>query len=332
MTQALTEFICRKRRVLAIFLSILFLFTQAESFSQSLKFNHVLGNETDGDPFLSIAQDKYGFMWFTRHVKGLQRYDGKELISYLHDPLNTNSLSGNRTECMVIDSANMIWIGTYGYGLDRFDPSTNKFTHYRHNDQDISSLSNDSITALLADRAGNVWVGSHGGLDLLDKRTGKFTHFVNRESDPKSLSYNEVRIIYEDRAGTIWVGCGRPFANLNQRPEYGGLNRLDKTTGKFIRYMHDPSNPASISNNKVRAIFEDSKGNFWIGTRGDGLQTLDRNTGIFTHYYYDKAHPEKLSRPPETFENGQAIDFISFITEDSYGSLLIGTWVQGINY
>ena len=117
-----------------------------------------------------------------------------------------------------------------------------------------------------------------------------------------------------------------------QRPEDGGLNRLNKTTGKFTRYMHDPANPESISNNKVRAIFEDSKENFWIGTGGDGLHTLDRNTGIFTHYYYDKSHPEKLSRPPQIFENGEAMDFISFITEDSYGSLLIGTLLQGINY
>ena len=329
----LPEFIRTKRQVQIILLSIVFLlFIRTESFSQQLKFDHVLGNESDGDAFLSIAQDKYGFMWFTRGLKGLQRYDGKELKSYMHDPLDSNSLSDNYIECLVIDSENIFWIGTFGSGLDRFDPSTKKFTHFRHNDKDVSSLSNDTITALLVDRSGDVWIGSYGGLDLLDKKTGKFTHFVHKPGDPESLSNNEVRIIYEDRAGTLWVGCGIPFGRPNQRPEDGGLNRLNKTTGKFTSYMHDPANPESISNNKVRAIFEDSKENFWIGTGGDGLHTLDRNTGIFTHYYYDKSHPEKLSRPPQIFENGEAMDFISFITEDSYGSLLIGTFLQGINY
>jgi len=318
--------------VMVIFLSMVALaLISTRSLSQQLKFDHVLG-KSDGDAFLSIAQDKYGFMWFTRGLKGLQRYDGKVLKSHLNDPLDSNSLSDNYIECLVIDSENIFWIGTFGSGLDRFDPATKKFTHFRHNDKDISSLSNDTITALLVDRAGDVWIGSLKGLDLLDKKTGKFTHFVHRPEDAESLSNNEVRIIYEDRSGTVWVGCGIPFGSPNQRQEDGGLNRLNKNTGKFTRYMHDPANPESISNNKVRVIFEDSKENFWIGTGGDGLQTLDRNTGIFTHYYFDKSRPEKLSRPSQIFQDGEPMDFICSITEDSYGSLLIGTYLQGVNY
>ena len=180
----LPGFIRTKRQVQIMLLSIvLLLFIRTESFSQQLKFDHVLGNESDSDAFLSIAQDKYGFMWFTRGLKGLQRYDGKELKSYLHDPLDSNSLSDNYIECLVIDSENIFWIGTFGSGLDRFDPSTKKFTHFRHNDQDISSLSNDTITALLVDRSGDLWIGTHGGLDLLDKKTGKFTHFIHKDAE-----------------------------------------------------------------------------------------------------------------------------------------------------
>ena len=56
--------------------------------------------------------------------------------------------------------------------------------------------------------------------------------------------------------------------------------------------------PHSLINNKVNAILEDSKGNFWVGTAGDGLHTMDRATGKFERHLYDPAHPEKLSRPP----------------------------------
>ena len=113
------------------------------------------------------------------------------------------------------------------------------------------------------------------------------------------------------------------FLNLDEKFEDGGLNRFDRSTGKFIRYVHDPKDSSSIANNKVRAIFEDSKGNFWIGAVGDGLQTLDRSTGKFTHYYYDPAHPEKLSRPPlRTHRAG--LDHITFIREDHDGSIWIG--------
>ena len=92
----------------------------------------------------------------------------------------------------------------------------------------------------------------------------------------------------------------------------GGLNRFDRRTGKFRRFLHDPDDPASIANNKVRALFEDSKENFWVGSAGDGLQILDRKTGKFTHYYYDPLHPDKLSRPPVK-NNPAGIDHITFI-------------------
>ena len=85
-----------------------------------------------GVAFTSIAQDKYGVIWFTRYLQGLQRFDGSQLKTYLHDPYNTNSVAANWIECMSIDENNIFWLGTWGKGLDRFDPSTNTFTHFRH--------------------------------------------------------------------------------------------------------------------------------------------------------------------------------------------------------
>ncbi len=111
----------------------------------------------------------------------------------------------------------------------------------------------------------------------------------------QALSQNNVRAIYEDREGTLWIGTGVPW---DPQDLEGGLNKFDRSKGTFTRYLHDPTNANSLVSNKVRAIFEDSKGNFWVGTDKDGLHTLDRKTGKFTRYSYDPKHPEKLSRPP----------------------------------
>jgi signal transduction histidine kinase/ligand-binding sensor domain-containing protein len=216
-----------------------------------------------------------------------------------------------------------------GSGLDRFDPATNTFTHYRHNSKDQSSLNSDTVTAILEDHAGNLWVGGLKGLDCLNRKTGKFIHFTNKPGDDSSLSYRHVNIIYEDRQGTLWVGCGNPTSYFSEKPGDGGLNRFDKNTGKFTRYLHDPNNSSSLLNNKVKAIFEDSKGNFWVGTAGDGLHIMDRMKGSFTHYFYDPAHPEKLSRP--RLFKGEPTDNITFINEDVTGAIWIGTLVEGIN-
>jgi len=42
----------------------------------------------------------------------------------------------------------MIWVGTYGGGLDRLDPGTGKFIHFRHDPADPRSISNDYIRAI----------------------------------------------------------------------------------------------------------------------------------------------------------------------------------------
>ena len=104
---------------------------------------------------------------------------------------------------------------------------------------------------------------------------------------------------------------------------------MDRKTGKFIRYLHDPKNPHSIAENKVRAIFEDSRGIFWVGiTGGDGLQIMNRKTGAFEKYPYDPLHRDKLSRSQvnKTMDFGQ----VSFITEDPLGSIWIGTKDAGV--
>ena len=73
--------------------------------SQELRFNHILSDNSDY--FLSAAQDKYGVMWFTRYLKGLQRFDGTEFKTYLHDPYNDNSVASNYIEVLAIDEHNI---------------------------------------------------------------------------------------------------------------------------------------------------------------------------------------------------------------------------------
>src|SRR6185436_4493342 len=104
------------------------------------------------------------------------------------------------------------------------------------------------------------------------------------------------------------------------------LNLFHRDNGTFTRYMHDPKDPHSLNGNKVRAIFEDSYGNFWIGTEGDGLHTMDRKTGKFTRYPYDPSKPNQLSR---TSLKGPW-DHITFITEDADRKIWIGTLQNGL--
>jgi signal transduction histidine kinase/ligand-binding sensor domain-containing protein len=310
----------------------------AQAQNAELKFHLIEG--PNGKPLgkiRNITQDPRGYMWFAGEDLGseqtalgcIYRYDGYKITAFRHDSKNPNSLGGVGVNTVFADNDGMIWVGMTDAGLDQFNPATGVFKHFPHDENDPGSVSGE-VTPILKDRKGRLWVGTNNGLDLLDEKTGKFIHYRNDPQNPKSLSSNFVWNLYEDHAGVLWVATGFPW--FNQNPEDGGLNRLEPD-GTFTRFKHDPNDPHSLISNKVRAMFEDSQGVFWVGTSGDGLHTLDRKTGRFERHTYDPAKPEKLSRPPrnKTSEFAFVNDQVTFIQEDVVGSIWIGTMQSGLN-
>ncbi len=309
-----------------IFICSLFFLFVVSAYSQEPRIKKKFTNSTHW-AIVAITQDKLGYIWFASPGSGVTRYDGKEFTTIQSISTDTNSLSSNNVTCMLFDTLNIMWVGLGGMGLDRFDIAKNRFTHYRHDEKDSSTISSDTVTCVLEDRSGNLWVGTNKGLNRLDRKTGRFTRYINEPGVATSLSFNEVASLYEDKQGTIWVGCG--FPNEGASEEDGGLNKFDRTTDRFTRYKSDPDNPNSLANNKVGALFEDSKGNFWVGTAGDGLHIMDRARGTFKRFPYDPKKPVQLSRPPIVSPSN--FDPILFITEDPQGGIWISTLLGGIN-
>ena len=316
-------------RFLAIFFAAI---AALPSFSQKLAFTRVNPSKEYSFALITgITQDPQGYMWFTS-ADILFRYNGYEFTTYKNDPRNQSSLDGFRLECVYADKKGFIWVGDFGRGLNRLDPHSGIFTHFRHQSSDPSSLISDTVTAITEDKAGNIWVGTLRGLNRLDVSTGKFVRYQYDPNNPSSISNDEIRSIYEDRSGVIWVGTGSAFYDDGVRNKLGGgLNKYDPVTNSFVRYLHNPNDIHSLIDNRVRAILEDSRGVFWVGTAGDGLHTMDRKTGTFQRHLYDPANPEKLSRPPLKKNVPFADDHISFIKEDATGAIWIGTFQGGLS-
>ena len=299
--------------------------------NDKIKFNLVEGN--NGEPLgqiNAITQDPNGYMWFNGQENNLlYRYDGVRMIAYKPDNMNPNSQFGALEETIYADKDGIIWEGFFEGGMEQFNPLTGVFKHFKHDSTDPGSLSAGMVSAILRDHLGRLWVGTANGLDWLDEKTGNFKHYRNDPKDSTTLSSNVVRAIYEDHKGVLWVGTGFefPFGNYKSA-EDGGLNRMNPD-GKFTRFLHDPNNSQSLINNKVRAIFEDSRGVFWVGTSGDGLHIMDREKGTFERHTYNPAKPDQLSRPP--LKGRELADPITFIIEDATGAIWIGTYISGIN-
>ena len=118
------------------------------------------------------------------------------------------------------DSSGIVWVGSSGDGLDRYDPASGEWRHYQNDPHDPRSLSNDSVEVIHEDQTGALWIGTRRGLNRLDRDTGTFTHYWVRDG----LPHNAVVGILEDASGKLWLATGE------------GLSRFDPRTETFQNY------------------------------------------------------------------------------------------------
>ena len=85
--------------------------------------------------------------------------------------LHPRSLSTDRVFSLAEDRSRVLWIGTYGEGLNKLDPVTGMFSAYTSDPEDPLSLQSNYIWSLLVDHAGTLWVGTSTGLDRMDAGT-----------------------------------------------------------------------------------------------------------------------------------------------------------------
>ena len=277
-----------------------------------------------GNTVNCMAEDQYGFVWFGT-VNGLTRYDGRDFVRYQHNPLDTNSLINDYVESILIDRNGVLWIGSLGKGITKFDPTKNSFKRFEAKKDHPNGLIDGIINTIIEDKNGLIWIGTNTGLTKLNPATELFKHYLSNE-----VFDGRVRVLYEDGIGDIWMGTGLPW---EYNPAKGGLYRFQPKTEKITAYLHEDNNPNSLSDNRVGSIFEDARGNFWVGTMGEGLQKLDRTTGKFTRFPFQSNKPNQLSRPFLTLDKTVDVNYsqVGFIQEDQENRLWIGAFYGGLN-
>ena len=278
-------------------------------------------------------------LWMGTYGGGLVKFDieTKSYKHYRHDPANPNSLSHNIVWFVcgnVVGKESELWVGTYGGGINQFNPETGIFKRYSFDPNNSSSLSNDYVTSIYPspyDKT-KLWISTEDGLNMFDTTTKEFINYKHTASNTHSLSSSRIRSIFYDRGGTMWFGTmggginkyspGRfRFLHYNQEPDNlnslnnnfirsiyegrtgvlwvgtgtGGLNKIEFVHDRVLHFTHDPFDQNSLNNNSVRAVYEDNYGIVWLGTEGGGLDRLDPLTGHFTHFRYSPDKQNSLS-------------------------------------
>ncbi|MEI7935650.1 MAG: two-component regulator propeller domain-containing protein [Verrucomicrobiota bacterium] len=138
---------------------------------------------------LAIAEDKAGNLWIGTALGELRQYRAGRFITYWPEdsptepqaaaaaaaavegakPLQNRSrgalTGGERFWALYADNEGVVWIGTLGGGLLRFQEG--KFTRYTPRE----GLPNEHVSQILEDDRGQLWLGTRSGIARVSKET-----------------------------------------------------------------------------------------------------------------------------------------------------------------
>lgn len=159
-----------------------------------------------------------GSIWVATERDGLYHIDrnGKVLQNLTTESIP--ALSNNHLLSLYYDADSILWIGTFGGGLNRFDEKTNSIQIFTIKE----GLANDNVTGILSDDQGNIWASTYNGLSCYRKKEGSIQNFYEEDG----LSNNEFNYtsFYKDSQGRLWFGgmnglqYFNPSTILEQRP------------------------------------------------------------------------------------------------------------------
>lgn len=281
---------------------------------------------------MSIYQDELGRMWFGT-LEGLSMYDGEHTESFkpseggIDTPDSPAIRMGNENYPITGDTCGNIYFRS-DYALLRYNMRQQKFSCLK--EQNVSTIHshnnliwvatsdsvytwspqsenfefvlklnkpNSNIHALFIDSKEQLWIGTANTLYRID----------NSNQPVPVISSENINSIEEDSQGNLWIAT-----------RTSGVYKLDKS-GTPTKFVHNPLNPNSLSNNQVRSFAEDNSGNIWIGTF-TGLNKYNPKTNQFTVYLKD-ALPGSLTH---------ASIFSTY--KDHQGTIWVGTYYGGVNY
>lgn len=205
----------------------------------------------------------------------------------------SQGLSSSRITGIVKEKNGFIWVSTQN-GLNRYDGHSVKV----YNKQN-SNIESNEISSLYLDSENRIWLTTYGGgLSLYNKTKDNFISYKKSSENEFSIVSDRINVIIENSNGHFWIGTEK------------GLCLFNYVENKFYYY---PFSQKKLLN--ITSIYEDKKGNLWLGTFAEGLFLFDPKNKKFTKINKDKK---------------QITSSINVITAINSDKILLGTSGGGL--
>ncbi len=234
---------------------------------RDLKLNHLM--------IYDIIQPSENEIWMATYGGGINIFDANtaKVIAHVnHDIGIASSINHDSIGALLLDKSGILWIGTWGNGLNSYNSTNKAFRTLRHSPSNKDSLSYPDVISVLEIDNGDVWIGSRGkGIDVYRPGVGFIEAYSAHIKVPNELKNGFISALMQCTDGTIWIGT-----------RHSGLFKYDAES--LVHYTKENG----LSNDDIKRLLEDEQGKIWIGT-GSSLDRLDPKTGVFEHFVTEES-------------------------------------------
>ena len=229
-----------------------------------------------------------GQLWIATEDMGISIYDRQ---SGLFHSFTQIPQMGTNVHSLYYDPATTdMWIGTFRSGLFRYNLRTGRYKQYLLS----SGLPSDAIFYILRQASGRLWVATTQGLRYYEPETDTFLG-----TGDVTLDTRFVYALCADRDDNLWAGTAAT-----------GLFRIDAKSGHVEQWSKQGDERHRLPENYVTCIYQDHRGDLYIGTNNNGLLVMRSASGLV-----------------EPVGQGHQLRQLTVcsINEDKQGTLWIGT-------
>jgi len=249
------------------------------------KFSHwKLKSDVSGyNSITSIYEDSKSNIWIGTRIDGLYKLDPKNsLIDHWTVKLDdVNSLSNNYVTSIIEDNNGNIIVSTYN-GLNILNPNkpNDGFKIFYCEANNSNSLSGNII-----------WTLSKSSIDPNIIFIGTFQHVTKYNSIDST--FERIKIANPNKL-QLGTSCGYTIDEIIEGEKilwinsYAGLIRINLSSGKTNRFIHDDNDPYSLINDQINLLFKDQTGILWLATEG-GISYITPKSTLFnsSRHNYD---------------------------------------------
>ena len=265
-----------------------------------IQFETQISNGDIEKDIRQVSRSTDGTLWIGLSNRGLIKYDLRNDTYQKMDILREGSMTSERVRSLLIDSQNILWIGTANKGgLIKYDLNNNSVEYFSETN-DAYGLSNNRVYDIQEDHRSNLWLATFNGMSIYLREKGQFIHFYANQGS-NSLAFEKSTQIEFESDRIAWISSEKGLTKAVV-PSGGDYEQM-----KFAVFNSDQYLDQGMVGDLIYD-FEYINGMIWMAT-DNGLISMTTDSLEFRYY---------------TMQDGLSDQIILSVISDKTGNIWMG--------